>query len=488
MGSSDNQTGGRLYLRGALLPIVFLYVCLGLPFWAFANHAFVQDRNSCTSPTAQSSNESQNNLADFYIPGLGCQAYDTLRYQATPTPSQPLAATRPSTESTATWWSHGEPVVLPLQLLCGQGKQFLQNLRQKGLLRADRLRRSGGDRTALAEHVVTGANSQNRRDRGPSPGRDRQKGKGKPGGAGKGGGKNKTRADSQSRRQPPGGKPGGKPAVDAQAPTIQGLPAPPAATAPALPKGMAPSAANAEQPDSKLLDALVAHVHASNTAPAELRALLETHMQNSTKQEGRLLHRLVTQKQTAKEALERVRAERLHFAAAWQDYITKLLDLWEKQLDEHEKAMAKFNAAESAWQTEYLSATMALKDQVKDGGHADLEEDADEATFNAAAMETEVNARAAEADQQHLMLKDLFHKAKETATTTTRALKRERENSRSPRHSKGPGPATMADPWGADPKAAAEAAAATMARTAAAATAAKAAATQGEGRERPSPQ
>ena len=297
----------------------------------------------------------------------------------------------------------------------------------------------------------------------PSPGCEKGKGKGYKGG------KHKTRPDSRPRNPPPAPP---KPIVEARAPNMADMPAAPSTATPAMPKSAAPAAEGSQ--DSRLLDALVAHVHAYQHGPERAPHPLEAHMQSSAKQEGIMLHRLVNQKQKAKQALDKVRTERLRFVSAWQDYLTKLLDIWEKQLEAYELSMSKFNEVELAWQAEFLTASTALKEQVREGRLEAVEDTADEMMITPITSETEAMAREAQASQQHLQLRDMFAKAKETATANMQALNRDRENSRSPRRLKANAPSPTADPWRAiDKEAAATAATAAMARTAAAAGSAK---------------
>ena len=280
------------------------------------------------------------------------------------------------------------------------------------------------------------------RGRQPSPGRDKGKGKGgKNGGAGKGGKKNGGVKGGGKDGKPPGSRTRNPPQdtkliVDATPPSLTGLPTPPAAGTVALPKPAARATALGEQPDNKLLSALVAHVQSLGAVPPELRMLVDAHVQNSTRQEGILLHRLVTQKQTAKQALDKVRVERLHFASAWQDYVTQLLELWGQQLEAHEKAMTKFHEAEMSWQAEFVSASTALQDQVRGGVVIEPDEENSDENMTALATDAEAEARAAQATQQHQLLRNLFEQARETAHSTTRSLKRGRENSRSPRRAR----------------------------------------------------
>ena len=257
-------------------------------------------------------------------------------------------------------------------------------------------------------------------------------------------GGNRDKGKAKGKHRDPSKGPGkGKPAeaiVPTTIPEITQLPHPPTAGPPMLPKPATPgppSPAAIEGNDNKLFAALMEHAQSSTSLPSNLRQMLEEHVQTSTRTETKMLHNLVHQKQAAKQGLSKVRAERLAFESAWQAYLGQLLDLWEKQIATHAQTMENFAKAEISWHSQLVTASTALQAQVGDGTAAvesiDDHDPSDDMISDISQMELVTEKQLERSREQHTQLVSMLAQARDTAASTVRQLKRERESSRSPR-------------------------------------------------------
>ena len=78
--------------------------------------------------------------------------------------------------------------------------------------------------------------------------------------------------------------------------------------------------------ERKLLADLVAAIPSENLP--ELQKRLGTFNREETHQQGKHMHRLVSEQTQLRKQLETLRTERATFASAWEVYVGQLLDLW----------------------------------------------------------------------------------------------------------------------------------------------------------------
>ena len=180
--------------------------------------------------------------------------------------------------------------------------------------------------------------------------------------------------------------------------------------------------------------------------PPDLQRRLGQLSQLETHQQGKLMHRMVTEQTQIKKDLEQLRQDRILFTTSWEAYVTKLLEMWKKQGTERLEALAAFEERETELAVKLASVTKQLavtaaaekehtsKDQqVVDLEHSETEMEAAEAEVDeASTIETEVRSRYQQAREkfktQHGQIQNLLSEAQQEAEAAAK-----RDGSRTPR-------------------------------------------------------
>ena len=183
--------------------------------------------------------------------------------------------------------------------------------------------------------------------------------------------------------------------------------------------------------------------------PPELQKRLSTFARDETHQQGKNMHRLVSEQTQLRKQLEALRADRATFASAWEQYVIQLLDLWQQQGEARMKALQDFATQEVELATRLATATQALSKASAaaaaktDVGQAtyliedDDEEDQDAMVTTAVEVEAEITERNRKAQQsmqeQQQKMQELLQQAKQEASAHAEEVAAQREGSRTPR-------------------------------------------------------
>ncbi|CAE7885837.1 PUF3, partial [Symbiodinium microadriaticum] len=281
------------------------------------------------------------------------------------------------------------------------------------------------------------ASPRRRADTAWRPQSPRRRPKGQPG---KGKGKKGAGKDSAA-------PPGVSPAQPLEAPSLSGLPTPPAVKAPARTITAATPASQTSTPveEKRLLAEVLANIPADQLPP-ELQRKLGQYQVESTHQQGRHMHRLVSEKVQLRKELEQLRADRSAYNAAWEAYVLQLLELWSKQGESRLEAMTAFAEREADLSVKLANATQALASAANDGHEAkgpfivddDMDEDEASEVMVATAVEVEAEIRAKNQKSQdqirehNVRIQGLLQQAHQEAAAAVEATKA-RDGSRTPR-------------------------------------------------------
>ncbi|CAE7833691.1 cid11 [Symbiodinium sp. CCMP2592] len=162
-------------------------------------------------------------------------------------------------------------------------------------------------------------------------------------------------------KMPGKGQEGSVAQAAATVPQTSALPSAPATLPPSMPATSAPSGApSAPTSEQLLLRALVAHVQSQDGVPSELAHLMGQFQDESHKATGRTLHKLVSKQQEARKGLSKVRADRSAYEGAWSSYLSHMVQLLEKQLEDRSTTLAAYDQSEDAWQKQLEESTAEL--------------------------------------------------------------------------------------------------------------------------------
>ena len=234
-----------------------------------------------------------------------------------------------------------------------------------------------------------------------------------------------------------------------QPPALQSLPQPPVAKLQAkAPAQSGSSTVPAATEEKKLIMELMATLQ-PDQLPPELQKRLSTFARDETHQQGKNMHRLVSEQTQLRKQLEALRADRATFASAWEQYVIQLLDLWQQQGEARMKALQDFATQEVELATRLATATQALSKASAaaaantDVGQAtyliedDDEEDQDAMVTTAVEVEAEITERNRKAQQsmqeQQQKMQELLQQAKQEASAHAEEVAAQREGSRTPR-------------------------------------------------------
>ena len=182
---------------------------------------------------------------------------------------------------------------------------------------------------------------------------------------------------------------------------MQQLPAAPTAPRPALPTGAASSDGTDKVPQ-KLLDIMAALSASKEALPAEVRSMLDEHMESDRQLATKQLHKLVAQQSKAHKELGALRKARSQFVREWTSYLESLTQLLEKQMGQKSEAMASMAEAEESWQVQLGEATRAIRQQTAPDTLTieDSDEDAMDAEIDMDAAAEASRQKAVEHSQQ----------------------------------------------------------------------------------------
>ena len=208
-----------------------------------------------------------------------------------------------------------------------------------------------------------------------------------------------------------------------------------------------PQAATAVE-ERRLLTELLTAINKDQLSP-DLQRRLGQFAQTEVQQQGRHMHKLVSEKTQLRKELDQLRVDRAAYNAAWEAYVVGLLELWEKQGDARLEAMAKFAATEEDLAVRLANATQALAQAAQDEDQSnsrgpqlidddmDEEEEAELAVDMAIEVEAAVRARNRAAQEQlkeqNARVQGLLQQARQDAAAAAAATTAPREGSRTPR-------------------------------------------------------
>ena len=258
---------------------------------------------------------------------------------------------------------------------------------------------------------------------------------------------------------------GAVPGPPPEAPTISGLPAPPGAKLPSKPPPATTTAATSSMPaeERKLLADVLANIPADQLPP-DLQRRLGQFQVEATHQQGKHMHRLVSDKVQLRKELEQLRSDRAAYNTAWEAYVLKLLEMWKSQGEARLAAMAAYAEKETELSVRLANATQALataaaaEPEPVSGPHI-IDDDMDECdaadamVTTAVEVEAEVrerNRRSQEQLQAHnTRIQGLLKQAHQEAAEAVEEAQKQREGSRTPRRGQGGGDAKAKDGKGA---------------------------------------
>ncbi|CAE7750061.1 unnamed protein product [Symbiodinium microadriaticum] len=222
------------------------------------------------------------------------------------------------------------------------------------------------------------------------------------------------------------------PTTAAALPDISQLPVMPPQKVPAPPKS-AVEGSNTEE--RRVLETLVTQLTSSNmTLSPEVEALVNQYRNESVGLQGKQLHQLVAKQTRSRKELTKIHNQRQQFDKVWYEYLGKLTQLVQTQLEERARTLEEFASSEEAW-TKQLQEASSLLAQSTGGGRAstdeammDEEEDKVDQAIEAEAAQN--RAREAAATQLQTLMQTL-QAAQQQATEN-----HGREGSRTPRRKK----------------------------------------------------
>ncbi|CAE7908100.1 impdh [Symbiodinium microadriaticum] len=196
------------------------------------------------------------------------------------------------------------------------------------------------------------------------------------------------------------------------APQMENVPAPPAAVVPATPKK-------------------------TNEAGARLcrRNMVAEHQRSSAQSQAKSMHKAVAEQSKACAELQKLRANRAQYLAAWKGYIDQLSTLLEAQINEQGIFLEKFNAAEIDWISAEREATMYIaRMATKDQGSSEADQDMEDGEFRASEA-AEAEARLQKEKEDHLRAGVSLQEALQVARQQAEEhlARHQREGSRTPR-------------------------------------------------------
>ena len=136
--------------------------------------------------------------------------------------------------------------------------------------------------------------------------------------------------------------------------------------------------------------------------PAEVRSMLDEHMESDRQLATKQLHKLVAQQSKAHKELGALRKARSQFVREWTSYLESLTQLLEKQMGQKSEAMASMAEAEASWQAQLGEATRAIRQQTAPDTLTieDSDEDAMDAEIDVDAAAEASRQKAVEHSQQ----------------------------------------------------------------------------------------
>ena len=220
-------------------------------------------------------------------------------------------------------------------------------------------------------------------------------------------------------------------------PQLEQLPAMPAPPPLAAPKRTteASTATSSDKAQMDMLCALLAD--AGTSLPESVRAFVAERQQAATQSQAKSMHRAVSDQNRAKAELQKLRASRTQYLAAWGDYLEQLSQLITQQLADQDAVLEQFNTNEIDWMSTEREATLALARMTS--AEADREvvsvddqemEDGESRATDAAEAEARLRQQKAEHQSAGRMLQEALATAQAKAAET---LNRERAGSRTPR-------------------------------------------------------
>ena len=176
------------------------------------------------------------------------------------------------------------------------------------------------------------------------------------------------------------------------------VPTAPMLSQPAQPPAV-PSMDGQEKLPQTVQDILNSLSSSKEALPAEVRTVLEAHMETSHHHATKQLHKLVAQQSRAQKELLAIQKSRGIFVQEWSCYLDQLTQLLQKQVQQKEESLAALAASEAGWQEQLATATRAIRQQTSATSSAQSIVDSSEEEQQAMEAEVEVDA-AADASRQ----------------------------------------------------------------------------------------
>ena len=234
-----------------------------------------------------------------------------------------------------------------------------------------------------------------------------------------------------------------------QVPRVEVLPAPPAVPNIQNPKRGAGDTTGAVSSDRAQLEALLASLSGATSLPEAAQAMVTEFQRSVSKNTARDLHRVVTEQAKARQEPASLRGQRTAYLAAWQQYVSEVVEMVDKQIKEQSSILEAFSNSEIAWAQQESQASQALArlarqddsavEVISDGMEADelAEDKVNEAIEIEQRVKREQEAQVQASSQILQALQAVKQQADEQAS-------KDREGSRTPRRKSNEGESEVA--------------------------------------------
>ena len=253
--------------------------------------------------------------------------------------------------------------------------------------------------------------------RAPKSPRRRGKGEGKP----------------SAKGQDTGGKGKTKQPVLA-VPQVEGLPAPPVAPAPVLPKKAATEAGGTASQDRLQLETLLASLATASDLPQAAQEMVSEFQRTSSRNTAKDLHKAVADQAKARQELVKLRGNRSAYLQAWQQYVAQVMELLDAQVKSQDTILEGFNQSELEWIQQEAQATSTLARLAQlEGATGPQEMTVDESEeLVSEAIEAEQRLRREQEEQQRKS-RQMLEALQAVRQHAEEQVRHDREGSRTPR-------------------------------------------------------
>ena len=213
-----------------------------------------------------------------------------------------------------------------------------------------------------------------------------------------------------------------------QAPGINSLPSPPQVSIGTGPKPNVVTTGAASSSDRQTLDKVLRAMAATrDTLSPELQELLNAHQHEETAATEKTLHKVVKAQATARKELGHLCNGRAQYCSAWANYVCKVAETAQAQVQEHAEVMKSYAEKEEQWEQALAEATSELAALAKSGPVViNLEEDSDAMVEDAIVREQSATEALAKQQEGTDKLLHALQEARQQAVDSVKESERER--------------------------------------------------------------